>query len=55
MDDLLVMTSCQTKVEDFSKAMNVLSIKDMDEVNKFWGMRIYLNNAKTYTIDQTKQ
>ncbi|CAI5711699.1 unnamed protein product [Peronospora destructor] len=53
VDDLLVTASSQTKVEDFFKAMRVLSIKDLGEVNKFLGMRVTLNNAKTYTIDQT--
>uniref|UniRef100_A0AAV1T532 Integrase catalytic domain-containing protein n=1 Tax=Peronospora matthiolae TaxID=2874970 RepID=A0AAV1T532_9STRA len=53
VDDLLVTATSQDKVEEFFKAMSVLSIKDLGQVNKFLGMRMALKDSKTYTVDQT--
>nr|CCA20790.1 LTR retrotransposon like protein putative [Albugo laibachii Nc14] len=51
-DDLLVTASNPEMVEAFFKSMNVLSMKDLGEVRKFLGMRVNLDNAKPYTLDQ---
>lgn len=52
VDDLLVTASKPDLVEDFFVTMNILSIKDLGKVNKFLGMRVHLDEADGYSLDQ---
>ena len=45
--DLLVTASKRVLVNDFFKAMGVLSIKDRGEVSKFLSMRVVLKDGPT--------
>uniref|UniRef100_A0AAV1U701 Reverse transcriptase Ty1/copia-type domain-containing protein n=1 Tax=Peronospora matthiolae TaxID=2874970 RepID=A0AAV1U701_9STRA len=52
VDDLLVTGTEQGAVDDFLKDMASLSIKDLEVVNKFLGLRIELDNSNGYVLDQ---
>nr|CCA17625.1 hypothetical protein SS1G_13224 [Albugo laibachii Nc14] len=52
VDDLLVTASNPEMVEAFFNSKNVLSVKDLGELRKFLGMRVNLDNARIYTLDQ---
>jgi len=52
VDDLLVTASKPDLVEDFFVAMKILSIKDLGKVSKFLGMRVHLDEADGYSLDQ---
>ncbi|POM58937.1 Mitochondrial Carrier (MC) Family [Phytophthora palmivora] len=52
VDDFLVTASTANLVDDFFTAMSVLSIKDLGVVRKFLGMRVELDEADGYALDQ---
>nr|CCA13862.1 retrotransposon 4 protein putative [Albugo laibachii Nc14] len=52
VDDLLVTASNPEMMEAFCKSMNILSVKELGEVRNFLGMRVILDNAENYTLDQ---
>ena len=52
VDDLLVMGTKQSAVDDFFEDMISLPIKDLGIVNKFLGVRIELDDSNGYVLDQ---
>jgi len=52
VDDLMVTASKPDLVEDFFVVMKILSIKDLGKVSKFLGMRVHLDEADGYSLDQ---
>ena len=52
VDDLLVTGTERSAVDEFFKDMISLSIKDLGIVNKFFGLRIELDDSNGYVLDQ---
>lgn len=53
VDDLLVTATSNEKVDQFFGDMQVLELKDLGEVSKYFGMRVARSDNFDYALDQT--
>ena len=54
VDDLLATGADTAAVERFFNQLGSLSIKDLDVVSKFLGMRVTMKDDGSYILDQTE-
>ena len=52
MDDFLATGRSKDAVDNFSKEMSALEIKDLGVLDKFLGLRISLDEEVGYDLDQ---